>query len=102
MTSVSRRNWLLGGKLYLERLGPDKGVFVRVGSVTNRGAHAVQVEQMRRYAQVESYDEQPMLDLDSAAIDFRSLPSSSLQFERSRLGRSEHSNNEASGPRGAA
>ena len=55
---------------YLERLGPDKGIFVRVGS-TNRGADAVQIEQMRRYAQVESFDEQPMPDVNSEALDFR-------------------------------
>jgi predicted HTH transcriptional regulator len=55
---------------YLERFGPDKGVFVRVGS-TNRRADAVQIEQMRRYAQVDSFDEQPMPDLHSEVLDFR-------------------------------
>ena len=41
---------------YLERFGPDKGVFVRVGS-TNRRADTVQIDQMRRYAHVGSFDE---------------------------------------------
>jgi len=55
---------------YLQRFGPDKGVFVRVGS-TNRRADSIQIDQMRRYAQAGSFDEQPMPDLNSEALDFR-------------------------------
>jgi len=55
---------------YLSRLGAEEGVFVRVGS-TNRRADSFLIEEMRRYNQVSSFDEQPMPDLNSEAIDFR-------------------------------
>src|SRR6266700_966407 len=55
---------------YLNRLGPVEGVFVRVGS-TNRRADSFLIEEMRRYNQVSSFDEQPMPDLNSEAVDFR-------------------------------
>lgn len=55
---------------HLNRLGPMAGVFVRVGS-TNRRADSFLIEEMRRYNQVSSFDEQPMPDLNSEAIDFR-------------------------------
>ncbi len=55
---------------YLNRLGPAEGVFVRVGS-TNRRADTFLIEEMRRYNQVFSFDEQPMPDLNSEALDFR-------------------------------
>lgn len=55
---------------YLNRLGPEAGVFVRVGS-TNRVADPVLVEEMRRYGQPSSFDEQPIPDLNSEALDFR-------------------------------
>jgi predicted HTH transcriptional regulator len=55
---------------YLNRLGPVEGVFVRVGS-TNRRADSFLIEEMRRYNRVSSFDEQPMPDLNSEAIDFR-------------------------------
>ena len=54
----------------LNRLGPENGVFVRVGS-TNRRADRVLIEEMRRYTQISSFDEQPELELNSEAIDFR-------------------------------
>jgi predicted HTH transcriptional regulator len=55
---------------FLNRLGPEEGVFVRVGS-TNRRADLFLVEEMRRYNQVSSFDEQPRPELNSEAIDFR-------------------------------
>jgi ATP-dependent DNA helicase RecG len=55
---------------YLNRLGPEEGVFVRMGS-TNRRADHVLIEEMRRYNQVSSFDEQPQPELNSKAIDFR-------------------------------
>jgi ATP-dependent DNA helicase RecG len=55
---------------YLVRLGPDDGVFVRVGS-TCRRADAAQVQEMRRYAGFASFDEQPIPELNSEALDFR-------------------------------
>lgn len=55
---------------YLERLGPEEGVFILVGS-TNRRAEPGQIEELRRLNRVDSYDEQPVPDCDSEVIDFR-------------------------------
>ncbi|MEP7364060.1 MAG: helix-turn-helix domain-containing protein [Acidobacteriota bacterium] len=55
---------------YLNRLGPKEGVMVRVGS-TNRRADASSIEEMGRYGRATSFDEEPMPDLNSEAIDFR-------------------------------
>jgi ATP-dependent DNA helicase RecG len=52
------------------REGPVAGVYVRVGS-TNRRADAELIEELRRYARGEGFDEQPMPGLDSEALDFR-------------------------------
>lgn len=60
---------------HLRRLGPDAGVFVRVGS-TNRRADPVLIEEMRRHARSETFDEQPMPALDSESIDFRAASES--------------------------
>jgi ATP-dependent DNA helicase RecG len=55
---------------YLKQLGLPEGAFVRVGS-TNRNADPGLIEEMRRYARQESFDEQPLPELNSEAIDFR-------------------------------
>ncbi|WP_322767082.1 helix-turn-helix domain-containing protein, partial [Frankia sp. Cr1] len=57
---------------YLASTGLDAGVYVRVGS-TNRRADPDPdlVEELRRYARGEAYDEQPLPELDSEAVDFR-------------------------------
>ena len=55
---------------FWKRPGPQAGVFVRVGS-TNRSADASLIEELQRYARSESFDEQPLPDLYSEAIDFR-------------------------------
>ena len=55
---------------HFERFGPEAGVFVRVGS-TNRRAEAPQIEEMRRWNRMDSFDEQAIPDLKSEAIDFR-------------------------------
>ena len=55
---------------YLERLGLEAGVFVRLGS-TNRRADMGQIAEMRRFGQFESFDEQSIPDLNSEALDFR-------------------------------
>jgi predicted HTH transcriptional regulator len=60
---------------YLERHGPDKGVYVRVGS-TNRRADRELIEELRRFARGEAFDQQPMPDLDSEALDFRAASES--------------------------
>lgn len=55
---------------YLERLGPEAGVFVRLGS-TNRRADMAQIAKMRRLGRFESFEDQPIPDLNSEALDFR-------------------------------
>ena len=55
---------------YLGRLGPEAGAFVRVGSTTRR-ADAAQIEEMRRFAQAGSFDEQPIPEMNSEVLDFR-------------------------------
>lgn len=60
---------------YLKREGPEGGVYLRVGS-TNRRADRELVNELRRSARGETYDEQPMPDLDSEALDFRAASES--------------------------
>ncbi|MDP2955490.1 MAG: helix-turn-helix domain-containing protein, partial [Longimicrobiales bacterium] len=60
---------------YLTREGLDGGVYVRVGS-TNRRADRELVEELRRFVRGEAFDEQPMPDLDSEALDFRAASES--------------------------
>jgi predicted HTH transcriptional regulator len=55
---------------YLERLGPENGVFIRVGS-TVRKAEELQIEELKRLKWRTSFDEQAIPGLNSEAIDFR-------------------------------
>jgi len=55
--------------------GPEQGVYVRVGS-TSRRADPQLIEELRRYASGRSFDEDPIPDLDSEAIDFRAASES--------------------------
>ncbi len=55
--------------------GPDRGVYVRVGS-TNRRADHEMVEELRRFARGEAFDERPIPELDSEALDFRAASES--------------------------
>ena len=55
---------------YLKRDGLEGGAYVRVGS-TNRRADRELVEELRRFARGEVFDEQPMPGVDSEALDFR-------------------------------
>lgn len=55
---------------YLKSAGLEGGVYVRVGS-TNRRADRELIEELRRFARGEAYDEQAMPELDSEALDFR-------------------------------
>ena len=57
------------------------GAYVRVGS-TNRPADADLVAEMGRYAQRQSFDEQPMPDLNSEALDYRAASESFAEFRR--------------------
>jgi ATP-dependent DNA helicase RecG len=63
----------LPGPFYIRQDGPDKGVYVRMGS-TNRRATKEQREELRRLARAQAFDERPCLgaameDLDLKAID---------------------------------
>lgn len=51
---------------FLNRVGLSAGIFVRVGS-TNRIADPVLIDEIRRYGQPSSFDEQPIPDLNSEA-----------------------------------
>ena len=55
---------------FLTRKGLDRGTYVRVGS-TNRHADAALVAEMQRFARGDAFDEQPVPELDSEALDFR-------------------------------
>jgi len=55
---------------HLSRQGPERGIYVRVGS-TNRRADPDLAEEMRRFTRGEDYDAQALPDLDSEALDFR-------------------------------
>ncbi len=60
---------------YLKRKGREGGVFVRVGS-TNRHADRELIEELGRFARGEVFDERPMPELDSEALDFRAASES--------------------------
>jgi ATP-dependent DNA helicase RecG len=60
---------------YLEKEGLERGTYVRVGS-TNRRADAELIQELRRVGRGESFDEQPMPELDSEAVDFRAASES--------------------------
>ena len=66
--------------------GPERGVYVRLGS-TNRQADPALIAEMRRSARHASFDEEPVVDLDSEAVDFR--VASELFAGRRRLRRSD-------------
>ena len=55
---------------FLRKIGSEKGAFVRVGS-TNRVADRAMLDELRRTARNESFDEMPMVELNSEVIDFR-------------------------------
>jgi len=68
---------------YLKRAGLDSGVYVRVGS-TNRRADRDMIEELRRFARGEAYDEQTMPEFDSEALDFRVASESFAPVRRLR------------------
>ncbi|MFU8890805.1 MAG: ATP-binding protein [Anaerosomatales bacterium] len=57
---------------YLTSIGPEEGVYVRVGS-TNRPADTRLASELGRSARNESYDEQPFPDLGAGAIDLEAV-----------------------------
>ena len=65
----------------LKREGLTGGAYVRLGS-TNRRADSDLVEELRRFARGEAYDEQPMPGLDSEVLDFRAASESFAPFRK--------------------
>ena len=55
---------------FLKAAGRAAGVYLRVGS-TNRRADDEQIAEMQRAGLGKSFDEQPLPDLNSEAVDFR-------------------------------
>lgn len=70
---------------YLTELGPEEGILVRVGS-TNRRADAALIAELRRFALGSTFDEEPIADLDSEAIDFRAASESFASIRTLRRG----------------
>lgn len=66
---------------HLTKAGPRAGTYVRVGS-TNRQADEALIAEMQRYALGEAFDERPLPDLDSEAIDFRAASESFAPVRR--------------------
>jgi len=60
---------------------PAYHFYVRAGS-TNRRADRELIDELRRFAHGESYDEQPMPELDSEALDFRTASESFASIRR--------------------
>jgi len=60
---------------FIKRTGRRSGTYVRVGS-TNRQADAQLIAEMQRFAIGESFDEWPMPEVNSEAIDFRAASES--------------------------
>ena len=60
---------------HLDKEGADRSSYVRVGSSTRR-ADAELIQELRRLVRGESFDEQPMPDADSEALDFRAASES--------------------------
>jgi predicted HTH transcriptional regulator len=55
---------------YVKAEGSERGIYVRVGS-TNRRADPAQIEEIKRLVLGSTFDEQPLPELNTEAIDFR-------------------------------
>jgi ATP-dependent DNA helicase RecG len=64
---------------FLNSEGQIRGVYVRIGS-TNRHADAELIEELRRFARGIGFDEQPMPEFSSEALDFRAASESFADF----------------------
>ena len=53
---------------YYQKLGPQEGILIRIGS-TNRRADPALVEELRRFGRPASFDDQPIPDARPDAID---------------------------------
>ena len=57
---------------YVSDLGPERGVYVRVGS-TNRKADRALIDELRRAVKNQTYDEEALPELNSEAIDYPTI-----------------------------
>lgn len=57
---------------FLEKRGLEKGTFIRIGS-TNRLADPSMIDELKRYSQSKSFDEQPNIALSKDEIDFNAV-----------------------------
>lgn len=73
---------------FIKRTGRRSGTYVRVGS-TNRQADAQLIAEMRRFAIGEAFDEWPMPEVNSEALDFRAASESFAPVRRLRRGNLE-------------
>lgn len=55
---------------YIKKAGVEKGTYVRVGS-TNRLAGSTLIAELKRTRLDDTFDKQPLTDLNSEAVDFR-------------------------------
>jgi len=72
-------------RTHLKREGLEGGVYVRVGS-TNRRADRELIEELRRFARGEAFDEQAMPEVDSEALDFRAASESFAPVRKLKRG----------------
>lgn len=86
--SCYRDQYLLGVTVYPSSQRPhwlgrevETGAYVRVGS-TNRLAGPELIAEMRRFARGETFDEGPMPELDSEAMDFRAASELFSEFRK--------------------
>jgi len=70
---------------FMAQDGLTGGTYVRIGS-TNRRADEELIAEMRRSARGEAFDEQPLSELDSEAIDFRLASESFASIRKLRKG----------------
>ena len=73
---------------FIKRAGRRSGTYVRVGS-TNRQADAQMIAEMQRFAIGESFDQWPMPEVNSEALDFRVASESFAPVRKLRRGNLE-------------
>ncbi len=66
---------------FLKTKGLENGTFVRVGS-SNRQADPTLIQEMKRFTRNQPYDEQPILKLNTDAIDFETASSVFAPFKK--------------------
>jgi ATP-dependent DNA helicase RecG len=66
---------------YVKSEGPEKGVYIRLGS-TNRRAGSEIIEEIRRLSRNMFFDEHPCTETNSEAVDFRAASEFFFEFSR--------------------